>query len=777
MKHIRFAVFLFAAPVYAAMVPNRHYLTDAKPDSKGQDFVVEWLERHGKEYTPEQLAKKADIEKTFETEDEFAKALLELEYATGRSNQEINAQVLLFARKAVYQNHPLAPYFVAHALKRDLLGSPEQKVLKDQVLASAYDITYPDYLYISKRLTDPNFIRSNIDTSKKLLGYLVQMHHDRSVDEVANVFLRYLSKTHRDKFNREFELLATRRPAIVERFPWLKSHLKMAAAAPGRYAGFSAFMSRGDCNAAKATLQNYLKQPGGDLYDQVDLLKELKDCSRFRGSKAQIALLSEFTPLFDKAFGLEGAAAVDHVLANVYWNSDFNKEAISLIEKRLSDTEMVKYRKVRSQLLYLLARIYDNEQNFDAASKNYQQFVSDYPEHEMVFEAQKWLALAYVRLKDWPQTYQTCRKLIDSQGELPPDLLDLSLIGFSLFWGGRAALETDRKSEGLELWNRLASEYFSTYYGALAHYALEEISQKEMILASNNPIHFNQEFIEGAFANNQKPQIARIQTLLRLGLRRYAQYEINNVKLDDLNPNQVFIKALLLHGSGAWLESIKEYSKLPYSYRTSLPIEAERILYPKKFEDSITEYSKKAKLDPFLILSLIRQESVFNPRAVSGAGARGLMQLMEKTALDEASKLPKDYVSGAMKTKVVRSIHNFKTLHETDVNILLGVHYFKRLSEKYNNPALSLAAYNAGPSAVTRWQQKYPTSDILYFVEKIPYKETRNYVKLILRNYFYYKRWYNAEIDTMNAIKLDPIGESLSHLRIAGSGTGPISQR
>lgn len=116
----------------------------------------------------------------------------------------------------------------------------------------------------------------------------------------------------------------------------------------------------------------------------------------------------------------------------------------------------------------------------------------------------------------------------------------------------------------------------------------------------------------------------------------------------------------------------------------------------------IEEASEKYNVDSKLIQALIKQESGFNPNAVSKAGAKGLMQLMPKTALSLGVKdafNPKENIEG-------------------------GVKYLKQMLDKYHgNKILALAAYNAGPGAVDK------------FSGVPPYKETQNYVKSILANY------------------------------------------
>jgi soluble lytic murein transglycosylase len=135
-------------------------------------------------------------------------------------------------------------------------------------------------------------------------------------------------------------------------------------------------------------------------------------------------------------------------------------------------------------------------------------------------------------------------------------------------------------------------------------------------------------------------------------------------------------------------------------------------------------------VDPLLVTALIRQESLFDPEAVSGADARGLMQLLPRTA-DEIARstgVPPPE-SGA--------------LHDTTTNIDLGVALLARLLARYGgSEAKALAAYNAGEDAVTKWERRYGDRDADEFVELISYRETRDYVKTVLRNYRLYRRIY-----------------------------------
>lgn len=142
------------------------------------------------------------------------------------------------------------------------------------------------------------------------------------------------------------------------------------------------------------------------------------------------------------------------------------------------------------------------------------------------------------------------------------------------------------------------------------------------------------------------------------------------------------------------------------------------LLFPVRFWKEIIENSKS--VDPVLVKSLIRQESAFNPAAKSRVRASGLMQLMHSTAK-------------------MFGVNQPKQLLMPEKNIQAGSEFLAQLIRDFESVELALAAYNAGPGIVRQWQKRYPTSNIDLFVEMIPYSETRQYVRLIKRNYKIYQ--------------------------------------
>ena len=164
-----------------------------------------------------------------------------------------------------------------------------------------------------------------------------------------------------------------------------------------------------------------------------------------------------------------------------------------------------------------------------------------------------------------------------------------------------------------------------------------------------------------------------------------------------------------------------------------LPKFLKEIYLPIKYKTLIIKYSKINKIDPYLVLALIREESFFRANIKSPSNAYGLMQLIPPTAKSLAS---------IYKIKLSRG-----DLINPEISIRFGTEYLRILSNKYKGKLhLVLAAYNAGDHRVNKWIAEFKNPSDNVFTEMIPFSETRNYVKNILRNYFYYKYYYKGEL-------------------------------
>lgn len=187
-----------------------------------------------------------------------------------------------------------------------------------------------------------------------------------------------------------------------------------------------------------------------------------------------------------------------------------------------------------------------------------------------------------------------------------------------------------------------------------------------------------------------------------------------------------------------------------YTRLKSLPTFGERIddslLYPVVFADFIMDSSRRYGVDPLLILAIIRQESRYNPDAISPAGARGLMQIMPHTARRLLAVMEDEGLSQDIIARDLRkdSDTNFLggQIMNPELNIKLGALYLKNLIDRYGGISYALAAYNAGEKTVDSWlKNNYLSED--EFIEDIPYRETINYVKRVLATYDKYLKIYS----------------------------------
>ena len=221
--------------------------------------------------------------------------------------------------------------------------------------------------------------------------------------------------------------------------------------------------------------------------------------------------------------------------------------------------------------------------------------------------------------------------------------------------------------------------------------------------------------------------LSRARELAAISLNRMAVAELDEV--GRANPPSRLRPILMreYYRNQAYGRSLALANQLPNS-------NGERNFYrfPLAFWKMVKQHAEERGVDPYLILALIRQESLFDTRARSSAAALGLMQLLPSTAKRVAKQLGMSSPSPA-------------TLFEPEVNLALGTQYLKDLLQRYsNNWFKAIAAYNAGESAVDRWEKEIVTDDSEEFVERIPYTETRGYVKLVMRNHRIYKKLYDT---------------------------------
>jgi len=226
--------------------------------------------------------------------------------------------------------------------------------------------------------------------------------------------------------------------------------------------------------------------------------------------------------------------------------------------------------------------------------------------------------------------------------------------------------------------------------------------------------------VPAAYVTGTGPDMERVEILLGAGLRDEALSELSILADKSFDPGSLIQISSKMKELGAYRRAMLVAAKLPPE------LQPKEVLYPAAFWQEVERASAKNGIDPYLVLSVMREESRFEPRVSSPAGALGLMQLMPETA---------EYLAKALNITLL----GLEGIYSVENNVELGAFYLKRLLDEFGSVPIALAAYNAGERAVRGWIEagRYESPD--EFIEDIPYGETKNYVKRIIGAYCNYR--------------------------------------
>ena len=299
----------------------------------------------------------------------------------------------------------------------------------------------------------------------------------------------------------------------------------------------------------------------------------------------------------------------------------------------------------------------------------------------------------------------------------------------ALYWQARAIDESPNRKPAPTLYARVLDEAPRSYYGQLA---LARTGRAPAVTGSAR-LALPADPAE-AIAND--PGFARVDFLRRLGLVESALEE-----LEDVVQRSTGDPVRLYGFSSAYVRDERyhmalrivrrHFSALATTGDPALPRAFWEMLYPFGWRNDVTAAAQRYGLDPFLVAALVREESSYYPRALSRAGARGLMQLMPATARPMAEHRGLPFAGGDL-------------LDDPGANLDIGTAFLAGLLREFKDPRLALAAYNAGPARARQWWQSRRTSDLEAWVEQIPFDETRQYVKRVMFSWEEYRRLYGA---------------------------------
>ena len=312
-------------------------------------------------------------------------------------------------------------------------------------------------------------------------------------------------------------------------------------------------------------------------------------------------------------------------------------------------------------------------------------------------EQMAWRVRAALRAQDWARV----RVAVE---QMPPQLAADPTWSY---WLGRALIAQGKRDEAKPLLQRISGQ--ANFYSNLAD---EELGRTIAVPPLAMPLTREELALAAA-----RPGLRRGIALIRLDMRIEGIREwIWNLRgLDD---RQLLAAAELARSQDVYDRAINTADRTATQHDFSL-----RYLAP--FRDRVDPKARELALDSGWVYGLMRQESRFIMNAKSSVGAKGLMQLMPATAKWVAKKIG---LSGFHAGKVT----------EMDTNVTLGTNYLKMVLDSLDNhPVLASAAYNAGPGRARRWRDVKPLEGAIY-AESIPFNETRDYVKKVMANTYWY---------------------------------------
>ncbi len=306
----------------------------------------------------------------------------------------------------------------------------------------------------------------------------------------------------------------------------------------------------------------------------------------------------------------------------------------------------------------------------------------------------------------------------------------------ALYWLGKLLYPTD-KAEGMKWYERLLTQFPDSYYSFRIpiemksdEHNLENIIEQCKTITPDS-------FKQSHFPQDKRAQLAtyRAELLMFLKLYQESVQEIKNaLKKESENLYlqlllmQVYAEAGEYYQSVSCAQAILDY--LLSANNREFPFMVWQYAFPIFYEEYIKQTASLYQVDPYLVWSIMREESHFNPYAESRAGARGLMQIIFSTG---------EWISQKLNYKEFE----YDSLFEPELNINLGNWYLKYLQERFNmNTFLIISGYNAGPGITDKWVETTDMSDIDVFIENIPYKETAEHIKKVMRSYLIYKIIY-----------------------------------
>ena len=417
----------------------------------------------------------------------------------------------------------------------------------------------------------------------------------------------------------------------------------------------------------------------------------------------------------------ENGARRSYLLMELARNRNDLDQQTSIVERMEKDFPQSQW---LAEALFSSGNMYLLRKDYARAAEYYAYLAEHFPANKNASAAHWRAGWLYYRLANYTVAEQMFDEQIHAFSEAPET-------ASALYWRGRLYESQDHNpAKAVANYRTIVRVYPHFFYAQMARLRLKALGSTEpasapeldQIKAPELPT------LADTFPEDS-PHLAKAKLLANAGLNDYIPREI--AADPDSGSWSALAEAQIYASYGEAFRAMRALKRaLPGAASASIqsiPLPYWHILFPEPYWSIIKAEAAKNDLDPYLVASLIRQESEFNPSAVSYANAWGLMQLLPSVGRSLARQ---------------EGMSHFQTfqLLDPETNIRLGTRYLKQTLDHFGGvPEYALAAYNAGDSRVEDWQAAGPYSGMDEFIESIPFTQTREYVQAILRNIEIYR--------------------------------------
>jgi soluble lytic murein transglycosylase len=456
---------------------------------------------------------------------------------------------------------------------------------------------------------------------------------------------------------------------------------------------------------------------------ELALADALHRAGRNREAKAELTTLAGATP--------EQNAHRLYILGEVDWASSENEAFYRNVDELRQAAPTSPW---LEQALLSVANLHLVHHEYDQALDAFRELQQRFPNGARASYAHwkvAWLTLRFGRNDE-------AKKAFDEQIAMYPGGNETSA---ALYWRARLAEEDNQPGMARAYYQKLSDRFRNYYYAELGRQRMAKLSASAEPPEKYPALDHIPALEHGDKVTLSEPpaddlHLQKAELLGNGGLVDFAVRELQSAAAADGGNWGPAETAHLYIDTGHYDRAIEVMKRsVPSYFAVDIPIlprEYWEALFPRPYWSDLKKFSTTNGLDPYLVASLIRQESEFNPLAVSRANAVGLMQLLPKTGKAVAHQEQLKH-------------YNSTQLFTPTVNLQLGTRYFRGMVDRFGGSfEHALAAYNAGSDRVEEWMGQGKYRDSPEFVESIPFTETREYVQAIMRNASVYKQLYGT---------------------------------